>query len=210
MTLQSDTKSKEKLTRSFKCDMKNFVNYHPITQKVQNSAAMGYFCPKYLKFELKKIRKSYLSWHWTMISNLNKPWPCGFKNGLRNWVNFHYSTQKSEKLCIDGLLLSKGCNASARKLQRDYVSWHWKVYNAKVKGKLTCGFKNAIRNLANFRASRQKFENLHFDWILFPKAYKDLDETIQKSYVSWHWRVSKFWRKTDSWFQNWHEEFGEF
>ena len=22
-------------------------------------------------------------------ANLNKLWPCGFKNGMRNWVNFH-------------------------------------------------------------------------------------------------------------------------
>ena len=56
--------------------------------------------------------------------------------------------------------------------------------NAKFKGKPTCGLKNDIRNLVNFRASRQKSENLHFDWILLPKVYKDLDETIQKSYVS--------------------------
>ena len=40
--------------------------------------------------------------------------------------------------------------------------------------------KNDIRNLANFRASRQKSENLHFNWILLAKAYKDLDEKIQK------------------------------
>ena len=30
---------------------------------------------------------------------------------------------------------------------------------------------------------------MHFDWILFSKEYKDLDEKIQKSYVSWYWRV---------------------
>ena len=27
---------------------------------------------------------------------------------MRNWVDFHYNTQKSEKLYIDGLFLSKG------------------------------------------------------------------------------------------------------
>ena len=56
--------------------------------------------------------------------------------------------------------------------------------NAKLKGKPTCGLKNDMRNLVNSFASRQKSENLHFDWILLPKAYKDLDEKIQKSYVS--------------------------
>ena len=43
--------------------------------------------------------------------------------------------------------------------------------NAKFKEKPTCCFKNDIRNLVNFRASRQKSEILHFDWILLPKAY---------------------------------------
>ena len=56
--------------------------------------------------------------------------------------------------------------------------------NAKFKGKPTCVLKNNIRNLANFCASRQKSENLHFDWILLPTAYKELDEKIQKGYVS--------------------------
>ena len=58
--------------------------------------------------------------------------------------------------------------------------------NAKFKGKPTCGLKNDMRNLVNFHASRQKSENLHFDWILLSTTYKDLDEKIQKSYVSWH------------------------
>ena len=56
--------------------------------------------------------------------------------------------------------------------------------NTKFKGKPTCGWKNDTRNLVNFRVSKQKSKNLHFDWILLPKAYKDLDEKIQKSYVS--------------------------
>ena len=56
--------------------------------------------------------------------------------------------------------------------------------NAKFTGKPTCGLKNDISNLVNFRASRQKSKKLHFDWILLSTAYKDLDEKIQKNYVS--------------------------
>ena len=56
--------------------------------------------------------------------------------------------------------------------------------DAKFKRKLTCGMKNNIRNLINFHVSTRKFENLHFDKILLSKAYKDLDEKIQKSYIS--------------------------
>ena len=54
----------------------------------------------------------------------------------------------------------------------------------KFKGKLTCGLKNDIRNFVNFHASSRKSENLQFDRMLLTKAYKDLDEKIQKRYVS--------------------------
>ena len=60
---------------------------------------------------------------------------------------------------------------------------------AKLKRKLTVALKNGIRNLVNFHVSCRKFENLHFGWNLLYKAYKDLDEKAEKSYLSWHRRV---------------------
>ena len=53
--------------------------------------------------------------------------------------------------------------------------------DAKFKGKLTHRLKNDIRN---FHASSRKYENLNFDGLLLSKARKDLDEKLQKSYVS--------------------------
>ena len=69
--------------------------------------------------------------------------------------------------------------------------------DAKFKGKLTCGLKNDLRNLVNFRASSRKSENLHFDGLLLSKAYKVSDEKVKKSYVSWNWRErdAKFEKK---------------
>ena len=40
------------------------------------------------------------------------------------------------------------------------------------------------RNLINFHASSRKSENLHFDGIILSKAFKVLDEKVQKSYFS--------------------------
>ena len=56
--------------------------------------------------------------------------------------------------------------------------------DAIFKEKLTGGLKNDIRNLVNFHASSRKSENLHFDGLVLSKAYKVLDEKVQKSYVS--------------------------
>ena len=55
---------------------------------------------------------------------------------------------------------------------------------AKFKRKLACGLKNDLKNLVNLHTSSRKSENLHFDWIHLSKAYKYLDEKVQKSYVS--------------------------
>ena len=101
---------------------------------------------------------------------------------MRNWVSFHYSAQKSEKLYINGLFLSKGYMFQLESFRG--ITCHYTEGNATFKGKPTCGLGNDIRNLANFRASREKVENLHFARILLPKAYKDLDEKIRKIYVS--------------------------
>ena len=54
MTLKSNAKFEEKLAFDSKNDMMNFVNFYPTTQKSENFTSMGYFCPKYMTFELKK------------------------------------------------------------------------------------------------------------------------------------------------------------
>ena len=78
--------------------------------------------------------------------------------------------------------------------------------DAIFKGKLTRGLKNNIRNLAKFHASSWKSKNLHFNGLILSKANKVLDKKVQKSYVSWQWRVTQ----SDSWFHKWHQQFDEF
>ena len=56
MTLKSYAKFREKLTCSFIYNMRNFVNFHPTSQKSVHFTSMSYFCPKYMRFELKQYR----------------------------------------------------------------------------------------------------------------------------------------------------------
>ena len=55
--ISHETKFKENLICGFKYDMRNLVNFHPTTQKSKNFTSMGYFCPNYMRFELKKYRR---------------------------------------------------------------------------------------------------------------------------------------------------------
>ena len=56
MTLKNDAKFEEKLTPGSKKDMRNLVNFDSATQKSKTFIQMGYFCPKYMRLELKKYR----------------------------------------------------------------------------------------------------------------------------------------------------------
>ena len=62
------------------------------------------------------------------------------KNDIRNLVNFHASSQKSENLHFDWLLLSSAYKGLDKKVQKSYVSKHWRVIQ-KLEEKLTLGSK---------------------------------------------------------------------
>ena len=67
--------------------------------------------------------------------------------------------------------------------------------DAKFKEKVTRGLKNDIKKLVNFHASSRKPGKSHFDVLFLSKAYKYLNEKVQKSYVSWHGRVVQSLKK---------------
>ena len=143
--------------------MRNLANFHPTTQKSKNFTSMGYFCPKYMRFELKKYRGVIFhdteQWCkiWIIPDLVVSKMACGI-----GWTlgEYFFNWKISEKLCV---MTMKGVE--------------------KFKRKKTCSLKSDIRNLVNFHASSWESENLHFDWIRFFKEYKYLDETVQKSYV---------------------------
>ena len=48
----------------------------------------------------------------------------GLKNDIRNFVNFHASSRKSENLHFDGLILAKTYKVLDEKVQKSYDSRH--------------------------------------------------------------------------------------
>ena len=169
--------------------MRNLVNFHPTTQKSRNFTPTGYFCPKYIRFELKKKKeRSYLSCHWTVMQNLRNPDIVVSKMAWRIGWTFIIRTPKSLKIVPWWALFVKSIYCFSKKLSEELCVMTLKGV-AKFKRKLTCGLKNDIRNLVNFYESSWKSKNWHFNWICLSKVYKYLDEKVQKSYVSWNWRV---------------------
>ena len=104
MILNSDAKFKEKLTCSFKHDMRNLINFHPI-KSLKISPRRALFVQSIKAWD-KKIKRSYLWWHWKVVPNVSENWLVAWKM-TRNFVTFHASSWKSENLHLMGSFCQK-------------------------------------------------------------------------------------------------------
>ena len=59
------------------------MNFHPNTQKSENFT-LGALFVQSMKVRAKKNMEKL-----SFMESLIKPCPCGFKTGMRNWVNVH-------------------------------------------------------------------------------------------------------------------------
>ena len=93
---------------------------------------------------------------------------CGLKNDIRNLVNFHASSRKSENLHFDQILLSKAYKDLDEK-NTEQLSFMTLSGDAKFEEKLTLGSKNDMRNLVNFHPATQKSKNFTSMVFFYPK-----------------------------------------
>ena len=146
--------------------------------------------------ELCKIRTgihlSFQNWHEEFKRILIRT--------LESLKNFHFNV----------LLLSKVYIVWAKKVQRSYLSWNWRVIqnverNRVVVSKLTHGTWQILTWA--LKSLKDIFTSMGFFWakcILFElKKYRGV---IFHDTEEW----CKIWRKTDLWFEKWHEKFGKF
>ena len=84
--------------------------------------------------------------------------------------------------------------------------------NTKIEDELTCLFKTDVRNLTNLARALESPKKLCFNGLLVTKIYNVWAETVQRSHLSWHWRVMQNLKKkqADLWFEKWHKIFGKF
>ena len=123
--------------------------------------------------------------------------------------NFTFLTAlvKFTQICnLIGSFCWKYIKMSARKVQRSYVSWHWRLTeNLKKKWFLV---SNMTRIWWVLIQTFKKLKNLHFDWFLLCKVFdlKKYRGVIFHDTEEW----CKLCWKTDLCFQKWHEESGKF
>ena len=94
MTMKNDARFEEELTCQFKIDMRNLTNFNLSTWKWAFTLK-GYFWPKDIMFELKKVQRSYFWWHWRLMQNSKKNWLVLSKMTWRIWQTFVHILKNS-------------------------------------------------------------------------------------------------------------------
>ena len=136
---------------------------------------------KVCKILAKIVQRSYVSWYWRMMQNLKKKQFVVLEMTRIGWI-LVWALKSLKNLYFDWSLLCKACNFWPKKIQRSYLSWHWKSH-AKFEEKLTCGLENDMMNLANFHQNTWKCQNVYIHGILLSKVENARAKYLQGSYV---------------------------
>ena len=157
MTLKSHAKSEKELTCDLKNDMRRLANFHQNTWKCQNWFFHGIL--------LSKVENAWAStYRWVMCNDTDEWWKIWREIDLL-FQNWH---KEFDEFWFENLKVSKTYTL-IRCFWPKYIMFELKntqelclmVLNidAKFEGKLTCAFKNDMRNLANCQQSM--FESLN-------------------------------------------------
>ena len=175
-------------------------------QSLKMCTFMVFFLHKADKILDEKVHKSYVFWYWRVMQSLKKNWLLFPKMTWESWsilmpgvaslkiFTLMCVTYLESILCFSQKCTEELCVTT---LKNDVI----------FKERLTGGLKNDIRNLVNFHGSSRNIDNLHSDDSFCQCHIKFQLKKVQKSYLSWHWRVIEALKKNC---EKWHEEFGKF
>ena len=131
--------------------------------------------------------------------NLKRNWLVVAKMTWGIWRILTWALESLKNLSFNGLLLTKVCNVWAKKVQRSYLSWHWRVIQNLKKNWVVVWKMTWVI----WRILTQALES-------FTKVYNVWSKRYRRVMLDGTENWCKIWRKTDLWFGKWREEFGKF
>ena len=102
---------------------------------------------------------------------------------MRNFTDFDPSTQKF--LCFNWLLVTKIYNVWATKVQRSYLSWHWRVMHILKKNWLVVW----NRQFGKFSSEHLKVSKLGLWWDPFVQNRKGMTLKFTEELSVWQWKI---------------------
>ena len=154
--------------------MQNFTLLTAQVKFHQICTLIGYFCWKYIKFQLKKVWTKYVFWYQIVVLSLKKN--LFFVSKMAKILLILIRALKSVKdLHFHWSLLCKIYNIWPKKVQKSYISWHWRVIQNWKKN----GFGKWHEEFGKFSWETWKCQNCYFRGILLPKVENAWDTTYR-------------------------------
>ena len=101
-----------------------------------------------------------------------------------NLVKFQLSSRKSEISHFGELLLWKSYKVSAKKVQKTYLSWRWRVMQSLNKNWVVV--LNVTWGIWSIFTQPLKSPKIYFDRLFLSKVYEVSAKKIQSIELSWH------------------------
>ena len=126
MELKRDTTFGEESTLCFKIGIRNLTNLTRALESLKNLHFNSLLLSKVYIVLAKKVQRNNFSCNWRRIQNLERNWLVSkLVQGI--WQILTWVLKSLKDFHFNGLLLSKLCIVWAKKVQRSYLSWHWRV-----------------------------------------------------------------------------------
>ena len=209
MTMKNDVKCEEELTCRFKIDMGNWQVLTGALESLINLNFNVLLLSKVYIVWAKKVQRSYLSWHWKVIQNLERHRFVVLKLTLGIWQILTWALESLKNFTLMGSFWTKHILFELKKYRgvvfHDTEEWY------KIWSGINLSFQNWHEEFDKFWLEHLKVSKIFTlmgsfwtKYILFKlKKYRGV---IFHDTEEWY----KIWRKTHLWFGKWHEEFGKF
>ena len=180
-------------------------------KSIKSGTLMGYFCRKYVMFEVKNYRG-------VIFNDTGEWWKIwsGIDLLVQNWnEDFNIFWLEHSKI---PKLYPLMCYAWPKYIMFEHRKYRGVMFDG-TKDWCKIWRKTGLRlqklhdlhkNLANFDQSTQKSKNWDFDGILLSKVENVWTYNLQGFYVSWQWKMIQNLKKNWLSFQNLHKEFDKF
>ena len=156
-------------------------------ESLKNFHFNGFLLGKVCIVWTKKVQRSYFSWNWRGMQNLENNQLVVSKLTQGIWQILTRALESLKNFHFNRLLLSKVYIVWDKKVQRSYLSWNWRgIQNLERNRLVVSNLPQGIWQMLTW--ALKSLKDFYFNGLFMGKVYVVWTKKLERSYPSWHWR----------------------